>query len=100
MYIKYQNTDYPCSCTAKKEEVKYIGLPSDFPIPVSGKIAIYANDGFLMREDIVEDYLRQIWENGILTLTNTPEPEPIPEPEEPEEVETADDVLNALLGVV
>lgn len=100
MYIKYQNTKYPCSCAANGRCVKYIGLPADFPVPVSGKITLYANDGFLMREDVVEDYLRQIWESGVLELTNAPEPTPEPVPEEPEETETVDDVLNALLGVI
>ena len=98
MYIKYKGEIFSCSCAANDNYVRYIGLPTNFPAPVSGKISIYANDGFLMREDVAENYLRQIWENGTLTLTNTPEP--MPEPEEPKEVETADDVLNALLGVI
>ena len=97
MYIRYQNTNYPCSCAAKDNEVRYIGLPADFPVPVSGRIILFANDGFKMREDVAEDYLRQVWEDGTLTLTNTPEPTPEPEPEK---VETTDDVLNALLGVI
>lgn len=96
MYIKYKGEIYPCSCAAKDNEVRYIGLPADFPAPVSGKITIYANDGFLMREDVAEDYRHQTWEDGILTLTNDPEPEP---EQETKETETADDVLNALLGV-
>lgn len=100
MYIKYNGEIYPCSCAANSNYVRYIGLPDNFPVPVNGKITVYANDGFLMREDVAEDYLRQVWEDNVLTLTNEPEPTPEPVPEEPEETETADDVLNALLGVI
>ena len=59
----------------------YSGLPDDFPSPVEGVITLCANDGFVMRTDVAEDYLRQTFENGVLTLTNEPEPEPMPEPE-------------------
>ena len=73
MYIKYNNTQYPCTCRPSANMV-YRGLPDDFPAPVSGEIALCADDGFVMRTDVVEDYLRQTFENGVLTLTNNPEP--------------------------
>lgn len=72
MYIKYNNMDYPCKCRPSKIMI-YRGLPDDFPTPVSGEIILCADDGFILRIDKVEDYLRQNFENGVLTLTNLPE---------------------------
>lgn len=40
---------------------------------VSGVISVYANDGFLLREDNTEDWQRQIIRDGAITLTNLPE---------------------------
>lgn len=88
MYIKYKNTNYPCSCRPSKTMV-YKGLSDDFPAPVDGEITLCADDDFVMRTDNSADYLRQTFVNGTLTLTNTPEPvepdepEPMPEPTEP-----------------
>lgn len=73
MYIKYNNMQYPCVCRPSANMV-YRGLPDDFPAPVSGEITLCADDGFVMRADVVEDYLRQTFEDGVLTLTNAPEP--------------------------
>ena len=96
MYIRYNNNDYPCTCQPSKNTVIYRGLNDDFPYPANGEIVLCANDGFVMRTDNTADYLRQTFENGVLTLTNTPEIEPT----EPTEAEpTTDEVLNALLGV-
>ena len=77
----------------------YRGLPEDFPVPVDGEIVLCADDGFVLRTDKTADYMRQIFENGVLTLTNTPEPKPV-EPSEPTESEpTADELLKILAGV-
>ena len=78
MYIIYNTIKYPCKCRPSKTMV-YRGLPDDFPVPDEGEIALYADDGFIMRTDKVSDYLRQTFENGVLTLTNTPEPEIVEE---------------------
>lgn len=96
MYINYNGTKYSCFCRPAST-MTYKGLPDDFPAPVDGEIQLCADDGFIMRVDNSGDYLRQIFEDGVLTLTNVPEPvEPEPEPEsEP----TADEILNAMLGV-
>lgn len=81
MYLTYNNTKYPCTCRPGAAMV-YRGLPEDFPAPVTGKLTLCANDGFVMRTDRAEDWLRQTFEGGVLTLTNLPEPvEPAPEPE-------------------
>lgn len=83
MYIDYNNMKYPCTCRPASTMV-YRGLPDDFPAPVEGEIALCADDGFVMRVDNTADYLRQTFEDGVLTLTNVPEPEPVePEPVEP-----------------
>lgn len=96
MYIKYNDKEYPCKCNPSKT-MYYRELPDDFPAPVSGEIILCADDGFVLRTDNADEYLRQTFENGVLMLTN--EPEPV-EPEEPVEVEpTTKEVLNALLGV-
>lgn len=73
MYIVYNEVQYPCTCRPSATMV-YHGLPNDFPAPVSGTIMLCADDGFVMRTDIVEDYLRQTFTNGVLTLTNIPKP--------------------------
>jgi hypothetical protein len=71
----------------------YRGLPDDFPAPVSGEIVLCADDGFVLRTDNSENFLRQTFENGILTLTNKQKPVVKVESEP-----TADDILSALLG--
>lgn len=95
MYITYKETNYPCKCSIGVDVV-YFGLPEDFPFPASGEIKLCANDGFILRRDVVEDYLRHTFENGVLTLTNLPEPV---EPEPIEEEPTTAEILDALLGV-
>ena len=109
MYIAYKDNKYPCKASVGKT-MKYWNLPEDFPAPVDGEIILCANpepaedgsipeNGFVLRRDNSADYLRQTFANGMLTLTNEPEPVPV-EPSEPVEREaTADEVLNALLGV-
>ena len=74
MYIKYQNKKYICEkCIIGSEFITYKNLAVDFPQIVSGEIVLFADDGFELRTDNVENYLRQTFENGILTLTNMPE---------------------------
>ena len=91
MYIKYNGNKYSCNALARsKSTVTYRGLPADFPAPVSGDIVLYADDGFEMRRDAAEDYLRQTFADGVLTLTNVPEPEPIPEPDPDEPTDDGD----------
>lgn len=82
MYLTYNNTNYPCTCRPGVSMV-YRGLPEDFPAPVSGVLTLCADDGFVLRSDRAEDWLRQTFEGGVLTLTNAPEPEPV-EPTDPE----------------
>ena len=53
-------------------------------------------------DEIVVDIPKEVWENGIHDHKYENGEwvyDPIPKPEQPEHKETADDVLNALLGV-
>lgn len=96
MYVQYNGIKYPCKCRPSATMV-YRGLPDDFPAPVSGEIALCADDGFILRTDKAEDFLRQTFEGGVLTLTNAPIPAPV-EPVEPVEPEpTAQDDTDAML---
>lgn len=98
MYIVYDGNNYPCVCTPAAT-MNYGGLPEDFPAPISGEVVLCADDGFVMRTDNSNDYLRQTFENGVLTLTNVPEPEPITpeEPVEPDYTPTPQDDTDAML---
>lgn len=80
MYIRYDGKDYLCRCRPG-DTMTYRGLPYSFPAPVTGEIILCADDGFVLRTDRAEDYLRQTFVNGVLTLTNQPEPVVV-EPEE------------------
>lgn len=98
MYIRYNNKNYECKCTISKNSINYRNLPDDFPDIVSGQIVLCSNDGFEMRADSVEDYLRYILADGTLTLTNLPEPT-VDDTGETVTVVSSMDILNTLLGV-
>ena len=87
MYIRYNDKDYKCKCTINKSSIIYRNLPDNFPETVSGKIVLYADDGFELRADNVKDYLRYTYSNGTFTLTNTPEPEPVTVDDTPTKME-------------
>ena len=100
MYIKYNDKTFPCNCQVTSSTITYSGLPEDFPAPVSGDIVLCANDGFEMRTVMVEDYLRQTFDSGVLVLTNIPEPEivepePVTTPSLSERVTTLEETTNA-----
>jgi len=104
MYIKYNGNKYPCLCLPTSADIKYSGLPADFPAPVSGDIVLHADDGFVMRTDTAEAYLRQTFADGVLMLTNVPEPspdvpdEPDPEPEPETDFDEIAAAVDAMLG--
>ncbi len=78
MYITYKEQNYPCLRFKKVGGggVSYRGLPADFPAPVDGEMVLYRDDGFKLRTERAENWLRQTFRGGILVFTNTPEPEP------------------------
>lgn len=83
MYIQIGENKYPCRSRPGRVMV-YMGLPEGFPFPVEGVISLCADNGFVLRTDDPADYLRQVFNGGVLTLTNDPEPEPVePPPEVP-----------------
>jgi len=94
MYITHNGVNYPCACRPSAT-MSYHNLPDDFPVPVSGEIILCADDGFVMRTDIVENYLRQTFLDGVLTLTNVPEPVVTEEEEDTEYTPTAVEQLRA-----
>jgi len=74
MYITINNTTY--NDIRRAEGYQTLIFTGDSLInieSVSGVIGVYANDGFLLREDNAEDYERQIIRDGVITLTNLPE---------------------------
>lgn len=82
MYITYKGNNYPCTSLKRGGGgVIYRGLPEDFPAPIEGMMVLYADDGFHMRTEKADDWLRQTFVGGVLTFTNTPEPAPEPDPE-------------------
>lgn len=111
MYLLISNNQYPVSRRrVTSQSAVYSGVNTE-PNPLEGTIQMFRDDGFLMSEDVVENYLRhtysapvhddegQVIAVGVLTLTNLPEPEPQPEPEPGPYIPTDHDVLNALLGI-
>lgn len=89
MYIKINDTKYEdVICGFYSSEIVYTGESLTGITSISGTIRAYANNDFLMREDRVADWERQIVTDGRIVLTNTPEPEPSPDPEPEPEPET------------
>ena len=97
MYITYNGVNYPCRCRPSKT-MAYCGLPDDFPAPVSGEVTLCADDGFILRVDNAEDYLRQTFKKGTLTLTNAPIREPVKPIEPIERTPTTAELMDILLG--
>lgn len=93
MFLNINNQRYSCTRRiVKPQSVTYIGVEPE-PAEVSGIIAMYRDDGFLMSEDDTAGYERKEYGGTVLKLSN--EPIVPPSPYEP----TADDVLNQILGV-
>lgn len=60
-------------------------------LPISGEVSLHADDGFELARQNADNFARQTYENGVLTLTNELEQEPeIPEDEEPQTDPIAD----------
>lgn len=99
MYIQINNQTYTLTRRrVTSQSVTYSGLTEE-PTDLSGTITMCRDDGFVMSEDNVSDYLRHTYVGTTLTLTNLPEPEPVPEPKPGPYIPTDHDVLNALLGI-
>lgn len=73
MYIILNDTRYnDIRYTHSTVQVTYAGDALTGIDSVSGAVQVYANDGFLLREDNASDYARQVIQDGAVTLTNIP----------------------------
>ena len=96
MYLLINGNKHTVSRRIKNpNEIRYLTVTPE-PIEVKGKIQMYDNNGFMISEDDADSFLRSTYSGTLLVLTNIPVPVPMPTPE-PEP--TADDILDAMLGV-
>lgn len=105
MYIQTNDTNYPCVGYGANETLAVFRLAGEAPAEPGETVALYQDDGFLLAEHAVADYLRWELSDGTLILTNAPAPEPgaEPEPEEPmpdvRQLRADVDYLAAMQGV-
>lgn len=92
MYIQNKTKKYLCAgYFSTPQTVSFTGVER-LTLPISGEIKLVSedNDLVLATQDC-GDYARQVYENGVLTLTNEAEPVPEPTPEpQPQPPSTAD----------
>ena len=99
MYIKVADTAYPCERFIPGSSPCFQGV-NGLPGTTSGVIELCSDDNdFLLASFNTEDYARQVYEGGVLTLTNEPPPEPIPEPEPQDDPLTLADIAEAILDL-
>ena len=114
MYITNNAKQYPCTgYTVTSKTACFIGV-KNVTLPLSGTIQLVSEDAdFELSVQVCEDYARQTYENGVLTLTNEPEPifaeptePPIPQPTIEERTTALEatqsdvvDILASALGV-
>lgn len=81
MYIKTGGKTFPCRDYQPGEgSVKFI-LVDAAPEELGEVVELCGEDGFVLAEQRVADWLRWEMQGAALVLTNAPEPEPTPEPE-------------------
>lgn len=101
MYLNINNERHGCRAPRQEPGVYYKILMDDVyalpELPLAGTFKLMSEDGFELASISSSDYERQEISGSWLIFTNLPEPED--EPEEPDENASADEVLNALLGV-
>lgn len=95
MYLIINGNKYSVSKRiVTTDTIKYLTVKPR-PENITGTIAMYRDDGFLMSEDKVADYERNTYSGTLLTLTNKPVVVPVPVEREP----NAEELMNILLGV-
>lgn len=62
---------------AESQSVKFMSV-NPAPAELTGTIQMYRDDGFLLSEDICENYERRFVVGTLVTLTNKPQPTPTP----------------------
>lgn len=76
MFLMINNKRYSCKKRIPKtNSVKFLSV-SPTVEDISGKIQMFRNDGFLLSEDVAENYTRRFMTGSLLTLTNEPEKVP------------------------
>ena len=89
MYISIGGVQRQCGMPSFSEQTLIWPDVPGIDAPVEDCVITCRDDGFIMREDFPETWLRQTYENDTLVFTNLPEPEPYdpgenpPEPPEP-----------------
>lgn len=105
MYIKTNETNYPCVGYTQREGLAVFQLRDEAPETAGETVELYQDDGFLLAAHTVTDYLRWELSGSALILTDTPVSEPgeEPEPGEPEpdlrQLRADVDYLAAMQGV-
>ena len=95
MYLIINGNKYSVSRRiVTNNSIKYLTVEPK-PENISGTIAMYRDDGFLMSEDNADKFKRHTYEGTLLVLTNKPVPVPVPALE-PTEASTFD-MANAIL---
>lgn len=85
MYLKINGAQYTVTRRlVSADTIKYLGVTPE-PKNISGTIAMYRNDGFLMSEDNTSNFVRKLYAGNLLQLTNKPKLDtapfvPVPEP--------------------
>ena len=82
MYLEINEKKYQCSNASFGRSLIWYGV-EDLNVPVEDTIITCRDDGFVMREDDPKDWLRQVYENDTLILTNDPVPPEPPDPPDP-----------------
>ena len=80
MYVKINDTKYPCSNMREDGGIVFSGVVG-MDKPPTGVISLCADDGFELAAADVAGYKRVLLADGTLTLTNAPEPTPPTEAE-------------------
>ena len=81
MHIKTGGKTYPCRDYRPGEESVRFILAGEGPEELGEAVELCSEDGFVMAEQRVADWLRWEMQGAALVLTNAPVPEPAPEPE-------------------
>lgn len=101
MYLLIDNERHGCRAPRREPGVYFKILMDDAAalpeLPLAGTLKLMSEDGFELAEIKTADYKAQQLAGAWLIFTNVDE-EPEDPDEDPEEA-SADDVLNALLGV-
>lgn len=82
MYIKTNGQSYSCVAYMPNENSVqfHLQINQDVEdIQLGEKVELYQDDGFLLADHVVTDYLRSNFNSNVLTLTNIPCAEPVEE---------------------